>query len=98
MGKSITDFQSKITSLLLELFRKQMYRIVELDKLLDMKLDKVVNMMNSRQLRRFRTGFVEGKKDRLIKKLRITMRDSVAKEKSFSEKIYLRNFIIVSDI
>ena len=52
-------------------FKKQMYRGVELDKLLDMKMDAIVNLMKSRAQRRFRHGSVTGKYDRLIKKLRI---------------------------
>ena len=79
-------------------FRKQMYRGVELDKLLDMKLDEVVNMMNSRQQRRFRKGTVGGKYDRLIKKLRIAKRDSVPGEKPIFVKTHLRNAIIVPEM
>ena len=51
-------------------FRKQVYRGVELDKLLDMNMEGIVNLMGSRQQRRFKHG-ITGKYERLIKKLRI---------------------------
>ena len=51
-------------------FKKQIYRGHELDALLDMNMEQIVNLMNSRQQRRFRHG-MSGKYDRLIKKLRI---------------------------
>ena len=76
-----------------------MYRGIELDKLLDMKLEEVINMMRSRQQRRFRKGTVTtGKYERLIKKLRIAKRDSVPGEKPITVKTHLRNAIIVPEM
>ena len=63
-----------------------------------MKLDEVVNMMRSRQQRRFRNGTVGGKYDRLIKKLRIAKKESVPGEKPKSVKTHLRNAIIVPEM
>ena len=78
-------------------FRKQIYRGHELDKLLDMNMESVVNLMRSRQQRRFKHG-ITGKYDRLIKKLRIAKRDSVVGEKPKSVKTHLRNAIIVPEM
>merc|ERR1712153_227063 len=50
-------------------FKKQIYRGHELDKLLEMSPEAIVNLMKSRQQRRFRHG-IHGKYERLIKKLR----------------------------
>ena len=55
-------------------FKKQIYRGIELDKLLDMNIDQVVTLMKSRQQRRFRHG-ITGKYDRLIKKLRVAKKE-----------------------
>ena len=78
-------------------FRKQIYRGHELDKLLDMNMESIVNLMKSRQQRRFKHG-ITGKYDRLIKKLRIAKRDSVPGEKPKSVKTHLRNAIIVPEM
>ena len=78
-------------------FRKQIYRGIELDKLLDMNMESVVNLMNSRQQRRFKHG-ISGKYERLIKKLRIQKKNFVPGEKSESVKTHLRNCIIVPEM
>ncbi len=63
-----------------------------------MKLEEVVNMMRSRQQRRFRKGTVSGKYDRLIKKLRIAKKLSIPGEKPIMVKTHLRNAIIVPEM
>ena len=63
-----------------------------------MNLQEVINMMNSRQQRRFRKGTVGGKYDRLIKKLRIAKKESVPGEKPKTVKTHLRNAIIVPEM
>ena len=78
-------------------FRKQVYRGHELDKLLDMNMETIVNLMKSRQQRRFKHG-ISGKYERLIKKLRIAKRDSIVGEKPISVKTHLRNTIIVQEM
>ena len=78
-------------------FRKQIYRGIELDKLLDMNMEAVVNLMKSRQQRRFRHG-ISGKYERLIKKLRIAKKNSVPGEKPIIVKTHLRNCIIVPEM
>jgi small subunit ribosomal protein S15e len=78
-------------------FKKQMYRGHELDKLLDMNREAVVNLMKSRQQRRFRHGFAS-KYDRLIKKLRIAKKECVVGEKQRAVRTHLRNAIIVPEM
>ena len=78
-------------------FRKQVYRGIELDKLLTMNVDEVVNMMNSRQRRRYRHG-MQGKYERLIKKLRIQKKNTVPGEKPQTVRTHLRNAIIVPEM
>ena len=78
-------------------FRKQVYRGIELDKLLDMNLDSVIAMMKSRQRRRFAKG-MGGKYERLIKKLRIAKKEVVPGEKPKGVRTHLRNCIIVPEM
>ena len=78
-------------------FKKQIYRGIELDKLLEMNMDQVVQLMNSRQQRRFKHG-IHGKYDRLIKKLRIAKKECPIGEKPKGVKTHLRNCIIVPEM
>ena len=78
-------------------FKKQIYRDIELDKLLDMNMEQVVRLMGSRQQRRFKHG-LSGKYDRLIKKLRIAKKNTVPGEKPKGVKTHLRNAIIVPEM
>merc|ERR1711957_156619 len=75
----------------------QVYRGIELDNLLDMNMDQVVQLMKSRQQRRYRHG-MHGKYDRLIKKLRIAKKNAVVGEKPKGVKTHLRNAIIVPEM
>ena len=78
-------------------FKKQIYRGVELDQLLEMNLDQVVAMMKARQRRRFKHG-LSGKYDRLIKKLRLQKKNTPPGEKPPTDKTHLRNAIIVPEM
>ena len=78
-------------------FKKQIYRGHELDKLLEMSPEEVVNLMNSRQRRRFKHG-IQGKYDRLIKKLRVSKANCQPGEKPKGVKTHLRNCIIVPEM
>ena len=78
-------------------FKKQIYRGIELDKLLEMNMDQVVALMKSRAQRRFKHG-IHGKYDRLIKKLRIAKKEAVVGEKPKGVKTHLRNAIIVPEM
>ena len=55
-------------------FKKQIYRGHELDQLLEMNMTQIVALMNAKQRRRFRRG-VDGKYDRLIKKLKVSKKE-----------------------
>ena len=78
-------------------FKKQVYRGVELDKLLDMNMEQVVKLMRSRAQRRFKHG-LSGKYERLIKKLRIAKKNTIPGEKPKGVKTHLRNAIIVPEM
>jgi len=78
-------------------FKKQVYRGVELDKLLDMNMEQVVTLMKSRQQRRFKHG-IHGKYDRLIKKLREAKKVTPQGEKPKGVKTHLRNCVIVPEM
>jgi small subunit ribosomal protein S15e len=75
-------------------FKKQIYRGHELEKLLEMEMPEIVNLMNSRQQRRFKRG-IPGKYDRFIKKLRQAKKDVPVGEKPKPVKTHLRDCIIV---
>ena len=62
-----------------------------------MNMDQVVNLMKSRQQRRYRHG-MHGKYDRLIKKLRLAKKNSIVGEKPIGVKTHLRNAIIVPEM
>ena len=68
-----------------------------MDKLLDMNMEAIVNLMKSRQQRRYRHG-LSGKYERLIKKLRIQKKNQVPGEKPQTVKTHLRNAIIVPEM
>ena len=78
-------------------FKKQIFRGHELDKLLEMSSEEIVGLMNSRQKRRFRHG-IQGKYERLIKKLRKSKMNVPAGEKPKAVKTHLRNCIIVPEM
>ena len=78
-------------------FKKQIYRGIELDKLLEMNMDAVVGLMKSRAQRRFKHG-IHGKYDRLIKKLRIAKKETIPGEKPKGVKTHLRNCVIVPEM
>ena len=62
-----------------------------------MSPDEVVGLMNSRQRRRFRHG-IQGKYERLIKKLRVAKKDVQPGEKPKPVKTHLRNCVIVPEM
>ena len=78
-------------------FRKQIYRGVELDKLLDMSRTEVIRLMKSRQNRRFKHG-IHGKYERLQKKLNFSKKNAVIGEKPKGVKTHLRNAIIMPEM
>ena len=78
-------------------FKKQIYRGIELDKLLELNTAEVVAMFKSGQRRRFHHG-MHPKYDRLIKKLRTAVKNTPYGEKPKPVKTHLRNAIIMPDM
>ena len=62
-----------------------------------MNMETIVNLMKSRQQRRYRHG-LSGKYERLIKKLRLQKKNAVPGEKPKTVKTHLRNAIIVPEM
>ena len=78
-------------------FRKFTYRGVDLDQLLDMSMDQLLELMDSRVRRRFRRGL--GRKHMaLLKKLRDAKKAATGLEKPAVVKTHLRNMIILPEM
>ena len=78
-------------------FKKQMYRGVELNDLLDMQIHNVVKLFRSRQRRRFAKG-LKKKYDTLAAKLRKSKAESQVGEKPKGVKTHLRNAIVLPEM
>ena len=78
-------------------FKKQIYRGVEIDKLLEMDLKQVIGMFKSGQRRRFKRG-VHPKYDRLTKKIKQAVKVTPHGEKPKAVKTHLRNAIIMPEM
>ena len=78
-------------------FKKQIYRGIEIDKLLEMDLENVIKMFKSGQRRRFKRG-VAPKYDRLIKKIKTSVKNTPHGEKPKAVKTHLRNAIIMPEM
>lgn len=81
-------------------FKKQIYRGIELEKLLEMNQNEIINLFKSTQRRRLNPNFqkVHPKYDRLIKKLRLSVKNCVWGEKPKPVKTHLRNAIIMPEM
>ena len=78
-------------------FKKQIYRGIELDKLLELNTEQVVALFRSRQRRRFRHG-IHPKYDRLIKKIKQAVKVTPHGEKPKAVKTHLRDAIIMPEM
>ena len=78
-------------------FKKQIYRGIELDNLLELKTDEMVALLRSKQRRRFKHG-IHPKYDRLIKKLKLSVKNTPYGEKPKPVKTHLRNAIIMPEM
>ena len=87
-----TDTQQKKKT-----FKKQIYRGVELEKLLEYPMDQLVKLLKSRQRRRFAHG-IHQRYDRLIKKLRKARKEAPYGEKPKAVKTHLRNCIVMPEM
>ena len=78
-------------------FKKQIYRGVEIDKLLEMEYMEVVSMFKSGQRRRVKHG-MHPKYDRLVKKIKTAVKNTPHGEKPKAVKTHLRNAIVMPEI
>ena len=78
-------------------FKKQIYRGIEIDKLLEMNTENIVALFKSGQRRRFKHG-IHPKYDRLIKKLKTSVKNTPHGEKPKAVKTHLRNAIIMPEM
>ena len=78
-------------------FRKQIYRGIELDKLLEKSTEEMVSLLCSRQRRRFKHG-MHLKYDKLKEKLIKSVKESRAGEKPKAVKTHLRNAIVMPEM
>lgn len=78
-------------------FKKQIYRGIEIDKLLEMNTEVVVALFKSGQRRRFHRG-IHPKYDRLIKKIKTVVKNTPHGEKPKGVKTHLRNAIIMPEM
>ena len=75
-------------------FKKQMYRGIEINDLIDMKLPNVVKLLGSRQRRRYARG-MQKKYDTLLKKVQKAIIECEEGEKPKGVKTHLRNAIVL---
>ncbi len=78
-------------------FKKTLYRGLEIEKLLELKMDQLVKLMKSKQRRRFAHG-ISSKYDRFIKKLKKAVKETPYGEKPKPVKTHLRNCIVVPEM
>ena len=78
-------------------FKKQIYRGVEIDKLLEMEYMEVVSMFKSGQRRRVKHG-MHPKYDRLVKKIKTAVKNTPHGEKPKAVKTHLRNAIVMPEM
>ncbi|CBK25155.2 uncharacterized protein [Blastocystis hominis] len=78
-------------------FKKFTYRGVDLDKLLDMPLKDLMELVDARARRRFRRG-LKRKPQALIKRLRIAKANTPENERPQPVKTHLRNMIVVPEM
>ena len=78
-------------------FKKQIYRGIELDKLLDLDQEGMVALLPAKQRRRYRRG-IHPKYTRLVKKLQQAVRDTDQGDKPKPVKTHLRNTVIIPEM
>jgi small subunit ribosomal protein S15e len=78
-------------------FKKQIYRGIELDKLLELNTQEMVALLPAKQRRRYRRG-IHPKYTRLVKKLKGSVKNQVYGEKPKPVKTHLRNCIVTPEM
>ncbi|CBZ51539.1 hypothetical protein NCLIV_013320 [Neospora caninum Liverpool] len=78
-------------------FRTFSYRGIELDKLLDMKMEDLLELFRARQRRKFQRG-IKRKATTLMKKLRISKKNCAYGEKPEPVNTHLRDLVVVPEM
>ena len=78
-------------------FKKQIYRGIELDKLLELDQEGMVALLDAKCRRRYRRG-IHPKYTRLVKKLKYNVKHAEYGEKPKPVKTHLRNCIITPEM
>merc|ERR1712087_413759 len=78
-------------------FKKQIYRGIELDKLLELDQEGMVALLPAKQRRRYRRG-IHPKYGRLVKKLKAAVKAAPYGEKPKPVKTHLRNCIVTPEM
>lgn len=78
-------------------FKKFTYRGVDLDKLLDMKMNELVELLPARQKRKFSRGLKRGAST-LIKKIRKAKKNAAAGEKPEPVRTHLRDMVVLPEV
>lgn len=78
-------------------FKKFTFRGVELDKLLDMKMDELVDLLHSRARRKFARGLKRGA-GTLIKKIRKAKKNAAPGEKPDVVRTHLRDMVVLPEV
>ena len=78
-------------------FKKQIFRGIELDKLLELDQEGMVALLDSKAKRRYKHG-IHPKYARLTKKLKLAVKNAPYGEKPKGVKTHLRNAIITPEM
>ena len=78
-------------------FKKQIYRGIELDKLLELDQEGMVALLDAKARRRYRRG-IHPKYTRLVKKLKASVKAAPYGEKPKGVKTHLRNCIVTPEM
>jgi len=79
-------------------FRKFSYRGIDLENLLDLTQEQIVDLLPSKQRRRFNKRGIKRKYTNLLKKLRKSKKLAVVGEKPPTVKTHLRDMIVVPEM
>merc|ERR1711935_518235 len=78
-------------------FKKQIYRGIELDKLLELDQESMVAILPAKQRRRYRRG-IHPRYTRLVKKLKASVKTTQMGDKPKPVKTHLRNCIVTPEM
>ena len=78
-------------------FKKTLYRGFEIDQLLEKNTEEILKIMNARQRRKYSHG-ISIKYERLVKKIKNSVKETPYGEKPKAVKTHLRNCIITPEM